>query len=448
MYARLLGRELLILTLPPDARHLMPTTAMLRFRSRPRRRALCFVAVVGALLTRAARADDWPQFLGPLRNGVYAGNDLAPSWPAGGPKKLWSREVGEGFAGPAVAGDRLVLFHRLGDRETVECLHAETGEGIWSFDYPTAYVDDFGFDNGPRSVPTLAEGRVYTFGAEGTLDCLDLETGKKLWSVEIHKQFGVRKGYFGAACSPAVEGNRVLLNIGGRKGAGVGAFDKRTGAVVWTATDDEASYSSPIVATLGGERHALFFTRAGLVDADPADGTVRLQFAWRPPISASVNAATPLAIGDQVFLSTSYGRGAVLLNVKGNQAEPVWQSDDAMTNHYATCVYRDGYLYGFHGRQEYGPSLRCVELATGRVVWSQDRFGAGTLILAGDRLVVLREDGQLVLASASPQGYRELARARVLPATARAYPALSGGRLYARNANTLVAVDLRELKIK
>jgi outer membrane protein assembly factor BamB len=334
------------------------------------------------------------------------------------------------------------LFHRLGDREVVECLSADTGEPIWSFDYPTEYLDDFGFDNGPRSVPTIADGRVYTFGAEGVLHCLDLASGEKLWSVDAHKRFGVRKGFFGAACSPVVEGDLVLLNIGGRQGAGVAAFHKETGDVAWTATNDEASYSSPVMADVDGTRHALFFTRAGLVDADPASGEVRFQFPWRPPISASVNAATPLVVGSRVFLSTSYGKGAVLLDVHGGKPKPVWASDDALTNHYATSVHRDGYLYGFHGRQEYGPSLRCVELATGRVKWSQDRFGAGTLIVAGDRLVVMHEDGRLLLASASPEGYRELAQAKILPGTVRAYPALAHGRLYARNASTLVCVDL------
>lgn len=411
----------------------------------PSRRAVVVTAILALLLWPAMlHAADWPQFLGPERNGIYTGDDLADAWPAAGPKKLWSRPVGAGFAGPAVAGNRLVLFHRLGDREVVECLDADTAEKIWSFDYPTEYVDDFGFDNGPRSVPTIADGRVFTFGAGGMLHGLDLESGKKLWSVDTHGRFGVRKGYFGAACAPAVEGNLVLVNLGGTKNAGIGAFDKETGRLVWSATDDETSYSSPVVATVGGTRHAFFFTRAGLVDADPKNGRVRFDFPWRPPIRASVNAAAPLVIGDRVFLSTSYGRGAVLLDVAGARPKPVWQSDDALTNHYANSVYRDGYLYGFHGRQEYGPSLRCIELDTGRVMWSQDRFGAGTVTLAGDRLVVMREDGRLLLASASPDGYRELAQARILPATVRAYPALADGRLYARNANALVCIDLRK----
>ncbi|MCE2514801.1 MAG: PQQ-like beta-propeller repeat protein [Acidobacteria bacterium] len=391
----------------------------------------------------AAGASDWPQFLGPKRNGVYGGPAISDSWPASGPPVLWRKPLGEGFSGAVVQAGRLVLFHRLENSEQVECLEAQTGRPLWQYDYPTDYRDDFGFDGGPRATPSIWEGKVYTFGAQGVLHCLELENGRKVWSLNTHEKFGVRKGFFGAACSPLVEDGRVFLNVGGRDQAGLVAFDARTGRVLWTSTDDEASYSSPATATLGGRRQVLFFTRTGLVSADPASGEVLFRFRWRARSRASVNAATPLAAAPLIFLSASYGTGAVQLRVKGSELETVWTSDESLSNHYSTSVIRGGHLFGFHGRQEYGQSLRCVALQTGRVLWSRDGFGAGTLSLAGDRLLVLKENGELLLVAASPQAFRLIAKASILAPTVRAYPALADGRLFARNQKELVAVDLQ-----
>lgn len=400
------------------------------------------VALVVVAAGGGAAARDWPQFLGPARDGRYAGPPLAASWPADGPRRLWSRPVGAGFAGPAVAGDRVILFHREGGREVVEALDAATGETVWRYDYPTTYRDDFGFDEGPRSVPVVHDGRVYTFGAQGQLHAVDFETGAGVWRVDTHADYGVRKGFFGAAGSPLVEDGRVIANVGGRRG-GIVAFDAAGGEELWTATDHEASYSSPVGGTFGGRRLALVFTRTGLVGLDPATGAVRFERRWRSRLGASVNAATPLVIGDRVFISASYGTGAALLRVEGGTLTEEWAGDDSLTSHYATAVERDGVLYGFHGRQEYSPGLRAVDARSGAVRWSEDRFGAGTVTLAGDRLVILRESGELLLAEATPDAFRPLARAPILPGVVRAYPALADGRLYARNTDTLVAVDLR-----
>ena len=397
--------------------------------------------IVAAAAVEVA-AQDWPQFLGPARDGRYAGAPLAASWPDGGPRRLWSRPVGAGFAGPVVSGDRVILFHRVGRREVVEALDAATGDTVWRYDYPTSYRDDFGFDEGPRSVPVVADGRVYTFGAQGQLHAVDLETGAGVWQVDTHDRYGVRKGFFGAAGSPLVEDGRVIANVGGRRG-GIVAFDAATGDELWTATTHEASYSSPAAGTFGGRRLALVFTRTGLVGLDPANGEIRFENRWRSRMGASVNAATPLVVGDRVFISASYGTGAALLRVDGGTLAEEWSGDDSMTNHYATAVIRDGVLYGYHGRQEYSPSLRAVDARSGTVRWSEDRFGAGTVTLAGDVLVILRESGELMLAEATPEALRPLARARILPGVVRAYPALADGRLYARNTDTLVAVDLR-----
>lgn len=391
-----------------------------------------------------AAAEDWPQLLGPTRNGVYTGSDLAASLQEGGPALVWKRDVGQGFSAPVVSQGRLILFHRVGNREIVEAMDAKTGKKIWAFDYPTAYRDDFGFDEGPRAAPVIAAGRVYTFGAEGVLHALYFSTGRKLWSVATREKFGAGKGFFGSASGPLAEGDRVLVNVGGPNGAGIAAFEAETGKILWTATSDEGSYSAPVAATIGGARHALFLTRAGFVDLDPATGKVRYQMRWRSRNEASVNAATPLVVGDMVFLSASYNTGATVLQLAGGQWKQLWASDEALSNHYATSVYRDGYLYGYHGRQEYGQALRAVELKTGKVAWSVDDFGAGTVTLAGDRLLLVRESGELIVAPATPKGFRPAAKARLLDHTVRSYPALADGFLYVRNEKTLACFNLRK----
>jgi outer membrane protein assembly factor BamB len=410
-------------------------------------RVLLIVSVVAVGGRLAAK--DWPQFLGPERNGVYSGPPLATSWPASGPRKVWQKQVGEGFAGPVVAANHLILFHRIAKEEIVEAFDARTGSPQWRSAYPTAYRDDFGFDEGPRATPVVADGRVYAFGAEGKLTALDLETGRVIWTDDT-RRFGVRKAFFGAAGSPFVEDGRVITNIGGSlagKEAGIVAFKADTGAVLWTATNHEASYSSPVGATLDGKRVVVFLTRQGLVGLDPATGAIRFQRLWRSRSAASVNAATPLVIGDSIFISATYETGAALVRVKGSDLSPVWSSDDVMSNHYATSVYSNGYLFGFHGRQEFSPSFRAVDLKAGKVMWSMDRFKAGTVLLAGERLLIMRETGELVLAAASPQEYRVLAQAQIVPPTVRSYPALADGFLYARNNDTrrdvLVCLDLR-----
>jgi outer membrane protein assembly factor BamB len=400
-------------------------------------------AVVLVALSGAAVAADWPQFLGPERNGIYRGPALADTWPAKGPRVAWRKTVGQGFAAPVVAGNRLILFHRVGAQEIVEALDPLTGASVWRYPYPTTYRDDFGFDEGPRAVPVIADGIVYTFGAEGQLHAVNVATGQRVWSEDTMRRFNVAKGFFGAAGSPLVEGGRVIANVGGPK-AGIVAFDAKSGQVQWTATTDQASYSSGVAATFPSGRRAIFLTRNALVGLDPATGAVAFRRNWQARANASVNVASPLVVGDLIFVSAEYGPGAGVLRVDGASLVDLWTSDEVMSNHYATSVHRDGILYGFHGRQEFGPSLRAVELRTGKVRWNQDQFRAGTVTLVGDRLLIVREGGEMILAPATPDGFKPLARAQILPATIRAYPAVSDGFVYVRNDNTLVSLDLRK----
>ena len=400
------------------------------------------MAVLSLLLTASLTAADWPQYLGPTRNGVYTGPPLNEKWPAGGPRIVWKKAVGAGLSGPVVADGKTIRFHRVGDREVVEALNASTGATVWQYGYPTTYRDDFGFDEGPRAVPVVSGGIVYTFGAEGQLHAVDLATGKKVWSEDTMRRFEVPKNFFGTGGSPLVEDGRVIANIGG-KDAGIVAFDVRTGAVLWKATTDAASYSSGIATTAGGARVAIFFTRNGIVMLDPASGRVKTQQTWRARAAASVNVATPLIAGDLMFVSAEYGPGAGVFKLGDGTLTKVWASDESLSTHYATAVLKDGVLYGYHGRQEFGPSLRAVDLQTGTVRWNVDQFRGGSITLAGDRLVIMRESGELILAAATPDAYRPLAKAQVLPATVRAFPAISDGFLYVRNEQSLICLELK-----
>jgi outer membrane protein assembly factor BamB len=400
--------------------------------------------VIALLMACPAWAADWPQFLGPERDGTSVETGLAKTWPPKGPPLVWRKSVGEGFSGPVIAGTRLILFHRVKDEEVVECLDAGTGAPRWKTAYPTSFEDDFRKGDGPRSTPVITGNRVVTLGADGALHCLDLESGKTIWARMLLKEYRVPPSYFGIGTSPVVDDGLVLVNVGA-KNAGIVAFALADGKEVWKATDDPASYSSPVIRTVDGTKHAIFFTREGVVILDPRTGAVRHRQHWRARYDASVNAATPLVIGDRAFFSASYETGALLLKMRKDGADELWSDDKLMSNHYSTCIYQDGHLYGFDGRQEAGADFRCIDLKTRRIEWNRKRFGCGSMILADRALIVLTERGELELVEATPREYRELARAKVLDEyPCRAQIALANGKLYARDRGNLVCLDLRK----
>ena len=368
---------------------------------------------------------------------------LLARWPKGGPPVVWEKAVGEGFSGPVVVGKQLILFHRQDKAEIVESLDALTGKSQWKFSYATAYEDSYSKGDGPRATPLVAGDHIYTLGAEGKLHCFDLG-GKKIWSRVLADDYELRKGFFGIATSPLFEDGKIIVNVGAAN-AGIVAFDAKTGKEVWKATDDEASYSSPVAATIDGVRHVIFVTRAGLVSLDPQNGAVRFRKPFRARLEASVNAAAPVVAGDLLFLSAEYGVGAVVFKVKKDGVEEVWKSGAALSNHYNTSVERGGFLYGIDGRQEGGNArLRCVDLKTGKVRWEKEQFGCASLILLADgMLLAMREAGDLVAIDATPDGYRELGRAKVLAPPVRAEIALANGFLYARDNQKLICLDLR-----
>jgi outer membrane protein assembly factor BamB len=388
-------------------------------------------------------AADWPEFLGPQRNSHSAETGLRTTWPEDGPPVVWHKDIGEGFSGPVVAGGRLVLFHRQGGEQVLECFDAASGKSLWKEGTATQYEDPLGKGDGPRSTPLVAKGQVYALSPEGLLICRKLADGKKVWQRDLLKDYEVPPSFFGVGTSPVLADKLLLVNVGG-KDAGVVAFDRQSGKEVWKSTTDGASYSSPVLATIDGVRSAIFFTRLGVVVLDPANGKVRFQQRWRSRMDASVNAAAPVVWDGHLFFTACYGTGALLLRADKDGFEEVWKSDRVLSCHFSTPIYQDGNLYGFDGRQESGTELRCIEARTGKVRWSKEGFGCGSMIEAEGGLFVMSEGGELVRLACNPERYQETARARVLQAPCRAQIALSGGRLYGRDATTMKCWNLKK----
>jgi outer membrane protein assembly factor BamB len=389
-------------------------------------------------------AADWPQILGPARNGTSTETGLVDGWSRKGPEVVWQRNVGEGYSSPVVASGRLILFHRVGNEDVVQSLEATTGKPQWRYAYPTAFVSAYGKGNGTRSTPVIAAGKVYTLGGGGQLHCVDLKTGTKVWAKELHEVYRVPQSFFGVGTSPIVEGKLLIVNVGG-EGAGIVAFDRDSGKEVWKATSDEASYSSPIAASVAGVRHVFFFTRTGLVSVNPANGAVRFTKRWRSRIDTSVNAAMPVLLGsDHLFLSASYGTGAILLKIKKDGIEGGWQNRTSLSAHYSTPVAVGDQLYGFEGRQEEGAVLRCIDWKTGKVRWTEKGYGCGSILAADRKLFVLSESGDLALLEANPARYTEKARASVLGEPCRAHLALANGLLYARDNRKLICWKVKK----
>ncbi|MFM7138554.1 MAG: PQQ-binding-like beta-propeller repeat protein [Planctomycetota bacterium] len=398
----------------------------------------------------AAVAGDWPQILGPRRDGHAAADErLAATWPAAGPTVVWSRETGVGFAGIAVAGGRAYLFHRVGDTELVEALDAATGEVAWKdAGHPTRFQPQVGGGDGPLCTPVVAGERVIVFGASGTLACLDATTGRRQWTRETHRDFTAPEGYFGAGSTPLVVADRVVVNVGGAKQeAGLVAFDLATGETAWQTLADAAGYSAPVEVEVDGRSHVLAVTRLACVLVDAATGEIR----WRFPFGQrgpTVNAATPVLLPEgRLLVTAAYGIGSVCAAFDARAATPIWEGGESLATQYCTPILVGGHLYAIDGRDDIPPAdFTCLDPATGRVLWTERGFGYGTLLEADGKLVVTKTDGELLLVEPNPAALKILGRCRPfgadLAGALRALPALSGGRLYLRDDRRLVCLSV------
>lgn len=405
-------------------------------------------------LPAGAVTHDWATFLGPSHNAVSAETKLSRTLP---PPLVWERERGTGYASPAVAGDRLVFVHRVANEEVVECLHPETGSVHWQFRYATAFEDRYGYNNGPRSSPVIDGQRVYTTGAEGKLHCLDLGSGKVVWKRDLRTEYKVPQDFFGTASTPLVEGALLIVNVGAPGGPTVAGLDKATGREVWRAGKEWGpSYASPVPAVIHGKRRVFVFAggesepaTGGLMSIDPATGKVDFVFPWRSRSHESVNASCPVVFDNKVFISASYRTGSALIDVRPDFTHKVAWTTQQFGLHFNTAIYRDGYLYGFDGRNEPDASLACVDAASGKVVWretpewteefelrgrkQQQVVGTyrGSLLAVDGRFLCLGEWGHLLWMDLTPKGYKEIVRTWLFPARESwEVPVLSRGLLY------------------
>lgn len=445
-------------------------------------RGKCF-ALAALLCAAVARADsppdiatrkrgaDWPQFLGLHRDGKSPEVGLVTPWPEQGPKIVWQLPLGEGYGAPTISRGRLFVFDRIGDEMRLTCRNAETSALIWSFTYPTDFEDMLGYSNGPRCSPLIDDDRVYIFGSEGMLHCLSVVDGKVLWKIDTTKQFGVVKNFFGVGSTPLIEGDLLITHIGGSppnsppdvytangkvsgNGSAIVAFNKLTGEVIYRVSDELASYASPVTATIGDRRWGFVFARGGLIGFDPTTGKQDFHYPWRSPLLESVNAATPVVVGDQVFISETYGPGSSLLKVRPGGYDVVWKDDDVgrrrMQLHWNTPIHVDGYLYGSSGRHAGGADIRCVELKTGNVTWSQPRTTRCSLTYIDGHFIAQAEYGQLILFKANPQRFELVSMAAYEDATGTPmldYPswsavAISRGLMYARGKDRLACIEI------
>jgi outer membrane protein assembly factor BamB len=397
------------------------------------------------ILCLSASADDWTHFLGPNHNATSAETKLLKNWPPAGPPVLWEYAKGSGYACPAIAGRQLVLFHRVEDREVVDCLGAFDGKPLWKFDYPAPYRARYGDRASTRSSPVIADGRVFTYGVAGLLHCFDLATGKVVWQRDFAREPGLAPAFFGIGATPLVMGKRIILNVGASDGTCVIALDTATGKELWKAKHEwGASYASPIPATIHGRECVLVFAggqsrppTGGLLTLDATTGEILNATPHRAPIAESVSASSPvLADGKRglVFVSESYGSGGAMIEIAPDFSAKIAWSTDKLAAYWMTPIVKDGCLYGFDGQDQRLASLVCLDIATGKELWRDEldgKFQRGSLLAVDGGVICLGENGDLGWLELSPKGVVVKQHVKLFDAGETwAGPALSGGLLY------------------
>lgn len=406
-------------------------------------RALCFLTAFLTLsdgLALAAGADlpagtDWPQFRGPQQNGVSPEKGLLRSWPESGPKVLWKKPIGSGFSTVSVVGDALYTLAVEGESEMAYRLRASDGEVVWRAPLGPVFPEVFG--NGPRSTPRVEGDVVYVLSATGRLHALGTKDGARLWEMDLVKELGSLTPQRGFASSPVVDGELLLLEAGGTEGRSVVALDKKTGKIRWSALNGDPGYMTPLAVTIDGVRQYVFVRTDGEIVSLRQDGSVHWRHPWRTGAIASPLFLPP----NRIFASATDDAGAVLLEIGTAEGKAtvreVW-NNRLMKNHFSSSVLYEGHIYGFDNA-----SLKCLVAETGEQKWVQRGYGKGSLIAADGLLYVLSDQGQLLLAEATSEGFREKGKVQVLEGRSWTAPVLSHGRLYLRNDKEMIVLDVQ-----
>jgi outer membrane protein assembly factor BamB len=400
-------------------------------------------------------AADWPQYSGPNLNRTTS-EKIQKVFPANGPRVIWKVPTSDGFSSFAVgegkAFTQLMRDFEGAPRETLVALHANTGKELWSAPLGGIKLNNGGeqgtADNkggdGPRSTPSIDGNRVYATSARLVVTCFDAENGKVIWTHDLVKEHAGRNISWENAASPLIEGNLLFIG-GGGPGESLIAFDKATGRVAWKALDEKITHATPIAATILGQRQVIFFVQSGLVSMNPTDG----KLLWKHPFAYRTStAASPVVGEDIVYCAAGYGVGATAVKISkdGGQfkATQLWlsQGNQPVANHWSTPIYHKGHLYGMFSFKEYGNGpLKCVEIATGKVKWSQPNFGAGQVVLAGDTILALSDRGELITVETNPNQYKEISRAKVVNGKCWSTPTVANGRIYVRSTKEGACVE-------
>jgi outer membrane protein assembly factor BamB len=388
------------------------------------------IAALVLAISAPALADDWTQWRGPTRDGISAEKNLASSFPASGPKILWKAEVGKGYSTFTAADGKAFTQGDIKGKETVTAFDAATGKVLWQY----------AADNGPRGgddkiggAPAYDKGKLYVLAAPGSIHCLDAATGKVIWTKNAQKDFGGQKPQYSFVTSPLLFGDNLIVDVGTTI-----CIKKDTGDLVWKTKTEKPGYGSPVPFKSGDKTLLATFKASGLVVNDSKDGAQIAVFKWNT--SYDVNAATPIIEGNNIFISSGYGRGCALVALSGDKLTKTYENKE-MQNQYTTSVLHEGHIYGMSD----GSRLKCINLATGKTIWQETDIKAGGLILADGKLIIMADKGKVHIVEASPKGFNELAQASVLSGECWTAPSLSNGLLFVRNTNGNAAcIDLRK----
>lgn len=418
---------------------------------------LSYFAPPKAISSEAA-TDTWPRFLGPNHDLHSKETKLLKSFPPTGPQKVWEVEKGNGHAPIAVSGDYLVMIHELKGKETIECLHPETGKRYWKYDYPVELGSNYGIRDAPRVGPLIDEDLVFTLGVRGDLFCFDLKSGELKWNMKLDQEFGTAPLFFGRGSCPLIFEDQLIINAGGDYS--VVSLNKHTGKLIWsTEYDWHAGYASPVPATIHGEKRILVFAggmvrppTGGLLSINPGNGNLESVFPWRARAFASVNAASPVVVDNAVFISESYTEGGALIDLKaGGEATLRWKAP-RFKSQFTTPVAHEGYLYGVSGSG--GTEIVCYEIESGKELWRDGiqlkdaRLGRAGLIWVDDAFLCIGAQGTLLWLDLSPKGAKILSETQLFHAPETwGIPTVSKGLLFVNQTtmgSRLICYDLRE----
>jgi outer membrane protein assembly factor BamB len=401
----------------------------------------CFAVILcGIGHFNTAAALDWPHWRGPDYNGISKETGWSANWPEAGPKILWEASLGTGFSSMSVSNGRIYTMGNIDANDIVYCFDAATGDEIWKKSYPCPLFDNL-HEGGPCATPTVDGDAVYTFSKKGDIIRFEAATGQIVWQENLQEKLGLKPPMWNFSSSPFIAGDLVILNAG-LKGV---ALNKADGSIKWQSGAGPGAYSTPVPFKLGDKDYIAMFVAKEEVALEPTTGTVLWSIPWKT--QADINASDAIISGDKIFISSGYNVGCGLFKIGAGEPQEIYRNKN-MSNQLNSCVLWKGHLYGFDGMIGMGGKpgrgkLTCMEFDTAQVKWTKEGLGTGSVMLADGKLIVLSEDGKLVIAEASPEGYKELASAQILTYKCWTVPVLANGRIYARNtAGRLVCVDV------